>query len=725
MQQTGSRKASRLLLSGVFVRRRTMHHKRGTHHLRANPLSPLLWIAACAVLGLALFVTVDSQMKAQTSTLYGLVTAPDGLTPVEGCSMELWPVGGSAPLAWDTTLIDGSFAFATAALPLGNYVLVANPPPQSGFGTSAPFDFALRSNVDDVDAGTLRLTYPQVEGIVVQPDGQRYPLGDVNLCSLDGTISLWGSANETKTFRFADLPPGQYEVQNVLPPDAPFWPMPSVAITITEQYVYDISQRQFITITLAYAQVEGVVVEPGGATWVAADSVNLQSLDGQVSEWSTTTADQPFRFGGLPDGAYTLQVFLPEDSPFLAPPPQPLTLDRDITHFVTVQLYYPQVEGIVVEPDGVTRAGGWDVNLRDLEGTVSLWDSGPVTKSFSFSGLAAGSYFVAARPLGLSSFWSSVWVPITVTEESRYQIRESQFLTLTLTYPQVEGFVTEPDGLTPFAAGDVNLRSADGTVSLWDSSTASKDFRFGHLAVGSYLIEARSAGASPFLASEAKLIAITEDSQYQITGTQFLSLPLTYPQVEGVVIEPDGVARLSSGDVNLKSADGLVSLWDSISAAEGFKFGGLDPGIYRLQVMLPAGSFFWAPEVPPIDIEAGSMYRPPEVMTITLQSPNVMGTVTYNGQPVAGASVGVYNFDGAISNWTTTGSDGRFAIGGLKADRYTLGIEAALAKSDVHWIGVAPPILFPLPDPEALVDLGPIELELWSPLLNTYLRHPR
>ena len=702
-----------------------MHNKRCTHYPRANPPSPFLWIEACVVLGLALFVVVASHIEAQTSTLYGLVTAPDGVTPVEGCSIELWPVDGSAPLAWDTALIDGSFAFATAALPLGNYKLVASPPSQSSFGASAPFNFALRSNVDDVDVGTLRLTYPQVEGVVVQPDGQRYPLGDVNLRSLDGAISLWDSANETKPFRFADLPPGQYELENMLPQDTPFWPMPPVTVTITEQYVYDLSERQFITITLAYAQVEGIVVEPDGATRVAADSVNLQSLDDKISEWSATTVDRPFRFGGLPEGTYTLQIFPPEESPLRAPPPQPLTLDRDTTHSVTVQLDYPQVEGIVVEPDGVTRVGAWEVNLRDLEETVSFWDSGLVSKSFSFSGLAAGSYFVAARPLDPSPFWSSVWVPITVPEESRYQVTASQFVTLTLTYPQVEGFVTEPDGLIRFAAGDVNLRGADVTVSLWDSSTTHKNFRFGNLAAGSYLIEAHPAGASPFLVSETKPMTITESSQYQITGTQFLSLPLTYPQVEGVVMEPDGVTRLSSGDVNLRNADESVSLWDSMSATESFTFGGLDPGAYRLQVILPAGSLFWAPEVPLIDIEAGSMYRPPEIMTITLQRPNVMGTVTYNGQPVAGASVGVYNFDGAISNWTTTGSDGRFAIGGLKADRYTLGIEPALPKTDVHWIGVAPPILFHLPSPEALVDLGPIELEMWSPLLNSYLRRPR
>ena len=355
-----------------------MHNKRRTHHPQADLPSPFLWIATCAVLGLTLFITVVSHTKAQTSTLYGLVTAPDGVTPVEGCSMELWPVGGSAPLAWDSTLIDGSPAFTTAALPLGTYRLLANPPPQSGFGASAPFNFALRSNVDGVDAGTLRLTYPQVEGVVVQPDGQRYPLGDVNLRSLDGTISLWDNANETKNFRFLDLPPGRYEVENALPQDTPFRPIPLVLATITQQYVYDLTHRQFITITLAYAQVEGIVVEPDGESRVAVDSVNLQSMDGKISEWSAATADKPFRFGGLPAGFYNLQVFLLEDSPFRAPPPQSPTLDRDTIRSVTVQLNYPQVEGIVVEPDGVTRARSWDVNLRDLEGTVSVWDSSPV-----------------------------------------------------------------------------------------------------------------------------------------------------------------------------------------------------------------------------------------------------------------------------------------------------------------------------------------------------------
>ncbi len=674
----------------------------------------LLWIAVCCLLGLALFVAVGGHIEAQTSTLYGLVTAPDGVTPVEGCNMELWAVGGSVPLAWDTTLIDGSFAFAITALPLGDYLLVANPPPRSEFGASAPLKITLRSNIDDVDAGTIRLTYPQVEGVVMQPDGRRYPYGDVNLRSPDGTISRWDTASVTKTFRFVDLPPGQYEVENVLPRDSGFWPVPPVAITITERYVYDVSQRQFITITLARTQVEGIVVGPDGTTRVAVDSVNLQSADGQISEWSATTADEPFRFGGLPAGTYNLQVFLPADSPFRAPPPQPLTLD-DTTRSVTVRLSYPQVEGVVVEPDGRTRVAQWDVNLRSADGRVSLWDSGPITENFSFSGLAGGQYVLEARPV--PPFWSSAPIPITVTADSIYRPDARQFVTVSLTYPQVEGVVMEPDRVTPAARWEVNLRSEDGKVSLWDTWRSGRSFQFGLVPAGEYVLYAVPEAQSPFWTSEPVTLTIVAGSAYSPTATQRVNPAFTYPQVVGVVLNPDGT-RATEGSVNLRTDDWTFSQWDNVSADYPFRFGLLAARDYLLEVYLPSDSLLWSPQPAVVSVPPGSQYSlaATQFITIQLKQPNVIGTLVYDNRPVEGAGVTVYKTDGTLSRYASTGSTGRFAIGELEAGNYF--IEITSPANAEYWLDLAAAVRFTLADESQMVDLGRIELMAY-PVLRT------
>ncbi len=867
-----------------------------------------------SILGLLLPMSV-TPIKAQTSTIYGFVTEPDGVTPVPNGDVELWPVGASVPIAWDTTLIDGSFAFATESLPPGQYRIIARYP-SGEFGASLPYAFSLEDNVTDVKVGVVRLTYPQLEGVVVGPDGiapsgavevnlvsadgttslwdsstptrnfrfsglppgsyilkvelpegspfwspepipialedrdpyqpasvqfvtirlappqimgavvnpdgvTRYERGDVNLRSADGTVSQWDTSGPDKNFMFGNLKPGSYTIQAMVPDDSPYWPPSPVVITVTEKaqvigpdfvtitlsypqvagvvlepeadkpvstqnvnlynadrsvsewaattitspfrfgglpagdYFLQVSPAeeetlfwpteplavtlkdpseyrtgpQAVTLTLTYPQVVGIVVEPETDKRVSTQNVNLYNADHSISEWAATTITSPFRFGGLPAGAYFLEARLEgEETPFLSTEPLAVALRKPGEYretgpqAVTLTLTYVQVVGLVVEPDGVTRTQVDGVNLRNADSTISRWDSTTVTKPFAFGGLPAGEYALEVSLEETSPYWATEPLSVMVREESKYRAEAVQFVTLTLYYPQVAGTVVEPDGATPASTGDVNMRTPDGVTSLWDTVAAGQ-FRFGGAEEGDYLLEALPPEDSAFMNSTALALTIAEGERYPKQPPSPVILTLNYPQVVGLVVEPDGVTRIGSVEANLKSADGTVEQWSTSTSTAPFRFGGLNPGDYVLRVSLPSGVPFWPPAPTSVSLEEGSQYQPPEVITLIAEYPNVTGRLIYQGQPVAGAYVGVYTWDGSVSNWTVSDDEGYFVIGGLSPDRYTLDVTVPLPEDAGYWIGPPVQMAFELENEHVLIDLGVIELVKWPSLIDSHLTH--
>lgn len=696
---------------------------------RRNP-SPAWTIAAVTLAFLLSFTPLP--VGAQTGTIFGVVTAPDGVTPVEGASIELRSAGSANTVAWDTTLIDGTFALASATLLPGKYTLIAHQPDQSDMWESEPQAFEFSDKTKDLDLGTIRLTYPQVRGTVLEPDGvTTYPQGDIHLFNEDETVSNWDSSSAEKNFTFSDLKPGKYDVEVVLPEDSPFWAPEKITVDVLDEKPTKIQQVRAVTFTLSYVQVEGEVVEPDGKTRAASDSVNLVSADGSLSLWDSTTITQTFRFGGLEPGDYLLQMFLPEGSPLSAPDQIPVSIKEkaitkkpDVQHF-TLRLAHPQVQGAVFGPDGKTRVDNWNVLLTAQDGKVVATNSGAITQTFRLGGLPPGTYYLQAEPPPSSPYWNSKPVPITIAPGSQSADVGPQTADLTLTYPQIEGFVTTPDGKKRVSGVEVNLRTADETTSEWDSGAADKAFRFGGLKPGAYLLEAQATGSSPFIASPIVPITITNASPYLPTVTQRVDLALTYPQIEGVVLEPDGKTRYGAGDVKLWNAAETMAVWAPVSSGTTFRFGRLQPGPYGLKIVLPPGSRFWAPSPTPVEVRPDSMYQPPQMITITLENANVTGRITYKGKPVGDAGVGVYDPSGRISNWATTDKDGNFSIGGLKPDRYTLGVETAQAKTAERWLGPVNTIIFNLPDTKTVVDVGVIQVEEWLPFLQSNLRRPR
>ncbi len=380
----------------------------------------------------------------------------------------------------------------------------------------------------------------------------------------------------------------------------------------------------------------------------------------------------------------------------------------------------PQVQGVVLAPDGVTRLAAGEVHLRNQEGTVSKHSMISAFEPFSFEGLGPGAYLLDVFPAQDSPFWPPAPIPVAITEQS---VVESQFITVTVAYAQLRGTVLEPDGHTRLAAGEVQLLGEGQclppcALSVWADIDPHKPFRFGGLAPGPYTLEVFLPENSPFWAPKPTSIIIPAD---RTAEPQTLDLRLTYPQVEGVVVGVDGVTRLTAGDVNLRNEDGSISLWDEISPDRPFRFGDVPPGRYFLEIFPPPGSPLSSPEALPLTIEPGSQYHAPQRLTLKMRGPSLMGRVVYNGQPMAGVSVDVYNADDSRFGWTSTDDQGRFAIGGLEPDRYILDVFMPWPQEATYWLGPPAPIIFTLSEQEPVRDIGIIELVMWAYFLNHHL----
>ena len=285
--------------------------------------------------------------RAQTSTIFGMVTALDGVTPIEGAEVRLFAQGSPTPLAIDVTLIDGTFAFATTTLAPGQYIAIAYPGSSGAGSASEASAFQVVDNITDVDLGVIKLSPAQVSGVLLSPSGTRISSNTVSLRSTDGKKKLWDVTTPGHPFSFGDLPPGNYVLQVYIQTEE-FWIPPApVAVRVTAG-----GAPQSFRLSVRAPDAAGVVGLNGAP--VAGIELSALTAGGVFAQGAKTDKAGRFFFVGLVKGAsYYVDVY-PTMPNVRQGPPLKFTLVEigRLQNIGTVQLftYVPLLTGSVSRP---------------------------------------------------------------------------------------------------------------------------------------------------------------------------------------------------------------------------------------------------------------------------------------------------------------------------------------------------------------------------------------
>ena len=321
-----------------------------------------------------------------------------GGSPVRGGYVMVFQQGSNLSQGV-TTNADGSFYIG--GLPAGLYTLEAFPPAGSTDTPSLRRTVEVYADGSTNDIGVVRLTFPQIQGTVMDPEGQMVAGAFVEAVRSDGTFRRGGVTDASGQYRVGGLPDGTYTL-TAYPPTGSGWAT-SVPQTVTVNDGIPLV-RHF---QLTRVRVQGTVTDPQGQP-VRGAGVELRTTDGSTRWSGGTDQNGLYRLGGgIPDGSYQLEVFAPWGSGgMVAPGPVPVTLTGSSPITVDVQfLAAPKhVVGTVRREDGSPlpnvrvnavaqgetawvatttagdgtyrldlRPGRWEVSLAAPEGTVADW----------------------------------------------------------------------------------------------------------------------------------------------------------------------------------------------------------------------------------------------------------------------------------------------------------------------------------------------------------------
>jgi hypothetical protein len=346
------------------------------------------------------------------------------------------------------------------------------------------------------------------------------------------------------------------------------------------------------------------------------------SIDGQSAVTGSTGA---FSISGLAPGTY------------------PVTASKTgyINYTGSMTVSASQTISIVMTPVTYTLSGtihSGSTTGSDLAGvTVSIAGQTATTNStggFSISGVAAGTYPVAASKTGYNNYTGS----ITVTASQTVSIVMTP-ATYTLSGTIHTGSMTGSGlaGATVSVAGKTATTASDGTFSITG------------IPAGSYTYTATKTGyvsyTSGAFTMSSNLVAATYlpplPTTYSITGT-VKSMTSSGPAISGATVYLAG-QTLTTGSNGTFSANGIAAGTYPINiVAQGY-------GIYTASITITTNqtlTFCMAP------------------LSYTLS-----GTINNGSQPVAGLAGATVSLAGQTA---TTNSAGGFTISGLAAGIYTI-----------------------------------------------------
>lgn len=604
-------------------------------------------------------------------TVFGLVL--DGeRRPVAGAAVTLQPSPptGLVARSWASRNPPERFEgaagpagrFEVASLPAGTYDLTVRSP---GFAPLTVPGLALPEEAGRTDLGTVVLSPgASVRGLVTDPKGNPVAGAEVRAKAAEQSASPSSPAFETRdpgaadavtaqdgTFLLEDRAPGEPLDLTVRHPRYAQGSAPGV-VAPTETPVRVVLQPT--------VRVSGRVTDPDGKP-VAGVNVSLSELQsvsfggGQTSllpagpaRRVVTDEKGAFRVDDVPPGPIRIQA--------AAPRRQRAQVDglevkpgQDLASVEIVLLPGGTVEGRVLSPEGHPVPGA----------QVRLAEAGAENRSLLVRALADGDgrYRLDGVPPGPRTLEATA-------EGYRRGVREAEVTAGTGTVDfelerglEVSGRVVDDAG-SPVGSADVALLVGNDARNARRAITgADGGFRLSGIEDGTYRLMARKDGYATDFRGQAVTVA-----GGSLTG---LEIRLS----SGAAI----TGRIIGVELSQLSRVRVWANWEG-------NLGRVDPdGMYRISSLQP-GNFTVTAVVPgtPLHAEGRVTIEPgtPEArLDLQLgQGHALTGVVLRNGQPLAGASVGLSRGSLYEGQNTTTDHQGGFRFGGLEAGAYNLSV---------------------------------------------------
>ncbi len=407
---------------------------------------------AILILGLVVLLAVPSGAGAQSGSISGTVTDPEGGLLPSGTIVRLLKSDHTTLGQANVDLSDGSFNFG--GVPNGNYVLRAVPPESSGFTPSLPIPVSMLGS--PVDVGTVALTEPSILGTVYAPDEATPTSAWIWVHSAGAWVQTTPATGGD--IKIGGLHAGSYGLRAWPMEDDPYWASDWQIVTVSP----GISQT--ISLTLTNADVFGTAVDTLGQP-VKDAMARVVDSSGTVLRRDLTSAAGYFAIGGLASGSYHLTLeppwwlaglIPPDPVPFTVPPQQNLGS-------IAFQASSKIVSGTVETNTSQPVVGALiDAHRLDKAGQVQAFSGAGGLYSIS---LSEGLWALTVEPISTTtpSNWVYPYGPQLAhfKHDTSSESKTIDFQVLTAD-SNVTGTVELPGGGVPTFTVTVRIHTAEG-----------------------------------------------------------------------------------------------------------------------------------------------------------------------------------------------------------------------------------------------------------------------